>query len=306
MPHSLGNIAAWWNRLWFTPTATHTLDLFRIVFGVLHIVVFIGYWPNWQRFYGADATWPFETFMANANPQISLFMLSGNLYFIWSIYWLGLAAALAFTLGIRTRLATFVLYLVSLSALYRDANWGTGHEAITMPLLFFCLCAPLGIHFSWDAWRRGSRNSQPAASIWAWRMMQLTVMLIYFFAGLSKLVDSEVWRQGTALYYLSFSDRWIRFQHPLLHHPILTALATYTTLMLELGFTWLILWRRIRHYFIAVMLVFHTIIVFIMTPSVMLVNIAIMTGLLLFMNPYIIKNFARRLTPGSDMLRSKT
>src|SRR5262245_23639881 len=118
-----------------------------------------------------------------------------------------LGAAVLFTLGLGTRVTSFLAWFASVIYIQRDAVVGYGVDTMMTILLLYLAIAPSGAALSLDRWigrwRRGVRTPEPAqpsvsANV-AIRLLQIHVCIIYAIAGLSKL-QGNAWWNGYALW----------------------------------------------------------------------------------------------------------
>ena len=77
--------------------------------------------------------------------------------------------------------------------------------------------------------------------------------MMYLISGLSK-VGGELWQNGTALYYTLQVDE---YTHPFAkdlvsRYPILTVLGSYTTLLYQVMFPWLVWNKRVRPWLLSI------------------------------------------------------
>lgn len=115
------------------------------------------------------------------------------------LLWLTVAAAVALSLGLFTRLAAawtagFVVWNVALSQTHFHHN-----RAFLIILLVGTALLPVGDHLSIDAWRRRRRGSTTRPTpLWPLWLLRIEVALVYVASGTSKLVDPDWWG-GTVL-----------------------------------------------------------------------------------------------------------
>jgi hypothetical protein len=246
----IARAASAWDRVWFAPTQAHSLAAFRIGFGLLWIVITLSSLPNWMRFYGRDGIVPFSWLGDPFFARPSLLSVSASDQWTWAFFVFTLAAAICFTVGYRTRVATIALYLTVISMVNRTPTVTHGEDLVSRPLLFFACFASLGDAWSVDAWLRSRRGAPaPAAgAIWPLRMMQISVAFVYLFSLPAKPSDDRAWIDGTALYYVMASENWSRFPHlaTLFAYGPLTSLLTVGTLVVEGAFPFLVWWSRTR------------------------------------------------------------
>jgi hypothetical protein len=115
-----------------------------------------------------------------------------------------------------------------------------------MTVLVFCLLwAETGEVWSLDArWKGGQApRAQPAWPLW---LMRCQIAIVYLSSGLYKFAY-PTWRDGTAVHWTLNLNGFHRFPWPL---PVqlapLEALLTWGTLLFELAFWALVLFRRTR------------------------------------------------------------
>jgi hypothetical protein len=66
-------------------------------------------------------------------------------------------------------------------------------------------------------------------------------VLVYFTAGLSK-IPGEVWQEGTALYYILGTERFgSPFLYPIIKNAYMTSFLTYSVLLFQIGFPFMLL-----------------------------------------------------------------
>lgn len=239
-----------WNRAWFVPTQPRALAAFRIAFGLLWIEILLSSLPNWMRFYGREGIVPFSWLADPFFARPSLLSVSASDVWTGAFFVCALAAAVCFTVGYRTRIATVALYLAVISMVNRTPTVTHGEDLVSRPLLFFACFASLGDVWSVDAWLR-SRRGDPVPRrgvIWPLRMMQVSVVLVYVFSLPAKPIDDRAWLDGTALYYVMASENWGRFPAlaPLFYHWPVSAGLTFGTLVVEALFPVLVWHARTR------------------------------------------------------------
>ena len=106
------------------------------------------------------------------------------------------AAALALTVGYRTRLATFLSWVLLASLHARNPMLQYGADHLLRMLLLWSMFLPLGSRWSLDQLRRGARPAGRHLS-WASVAIMLQVFLLYSFSGVFKMNDA--WFGGDAL-----------------------------------------------------------------------------------------------------------
>lgn len=246
---------AGWNRFWFTPADPATLCLIRILAGAMLLYTHAVWTIGLADFFG-PASW---TSPAAANAS----MPEGSAY-AWSYFWLirspvtlwlaHIAALVVFTLltlGLFTRVAAVLAYLMAVSYVNRVPGALFGLDQINCLLAMYLMLGPCGARYSLDRLRspRGADGSRspvaPSISAnLALRLIQVHMSIIYFFAALGKL-RGDSWWAGDAMWlsvanleYQSLDMTWLA------NYPVLSALTTQMTVYWELFFCVLV-WPRL-------------------------------------------------------------
>jgi hypothetical protein len=197
-----------------------------------------------------------------------------------------LLAMLMFTLGLCTRITSVLTWMGSLMFIHRSSTTLFGMDTMMNILLLYLMIGPSGAAYSLDRWlshwweKRKIRLSglpapvgvppQPMRSArFALRLLQIHFCFIYMGSGLSKLLGSTWWG-GTALWYTMANYEFAPFQFQLYHdyliwltgHRLLWEMMTsggaLFTLMLEIGFPFLVWIPRLRWLVICGAVMLHT------------------------------------------------
>ncbi len=186
-------------------------------------------------------------------------------------------AALLCTIGLGTRVTTPLTWLASLSFIHRSPQILFGADTMMCVLLLYLTIGPSGAALSVDRllarWWRGDpgplRPPTPSVSAnVAMRLLQIHVCIIYLVAGLSKL-QGTAWWNGTALWSVlanfefapmqfSIYNDILRFvcRHQVLFEVIMTG-GCYFTLAFEIGYTFLVWFRKTRWVVLAGAIMLH-------------------------------------------------
>ena len=170
------------------------------------------------------------------------------------LFGLRLLALACLTAGLAPRPAAFAAWVLTVSFQHR-LNWLlNGGDELFRTGLFYLILAPSGAAWSLDHlwWKPG-----PALiSAWPVRLLQIQFCLIYLANGVVKL--NADWLRGEAVYWVlndAAVARWpyCRFPVPLL----LCRLASWGTLVFEIGFPFFVLFRPLRPWLLATGVAFH-------------------------------------------------
>lgn len=168
---------------------------------------------------------------------------AGAVRTVFLLYVAGLAGLLV---GWRTRLAAALAWLTHLALNVSGNASISGMDQFANIGLFYCVCMPVGDVLSAD--RRAGRvagDPSPAARL-SLRVLQLHLCVVYFASGVEK-ATGEQWWNGEAI--------WRAVMRPDLGQvdfawlaavPWVAALACWSTLVLEIGYAFLVWPRRTR------------------------------------------------------------
>ncbi len=140
---------------------------------------------------------------------LSLHLLSGSLWWQAVLFTVAAGAALAFIAGYRTRQATFVVWLLTLSLHTRNPLVLNGGDWLLLNLLLWSLFLPLGRRWSMDALAgRTERDTGYHLSI-ATLGILLQLCFVYWFTVMFK--SEKVWlEEGSALHFALRLDYLLR------------------------------------------------------------------------------------------------
>ncbi len=186
---------------------------------------------------------------------------------LWSCHVLAIIVLAMLTVGLFSRVTSILALLITISYVHRAPGAQFGLDQINVMLAMYLAVGPCGAYYSVDRWlkkRRATSDSQlfaeaepsTSANI-AIRLIQLHLCVIYFFAGLSKLMGISWW-EGTALWrslatyeYQSINMLWLA------GHPWLINLLTQVALVWEISYVFLIWSRSTRPIILALAVPVH-------------------------------------------------
>lgn len=165
------------------------------------------------------------------------------------VHLVGLVAILAYTVGFATPLMNAVI-LFLLAAYWHRSPWiQNGGDRLLRIFVFYMLFADSGRAWSVDSRLRGLRDA--TASVFAIRLVQFQLIVMYTYTGIAKL-SGHTWIDGTAIYY-SLSDigyaRWPELLDALLPNVVVqgvSRLLTWATLFWEVFYAPLVIWKKTR------------------------------------------------------------
>jgi hypothetical protein len=296
-----------WNAFWFGPLDPLPAAVFRISLGVLLVTSYLAAFPSWDRFYAADGMLSLHD--ATVTPispgRWSAFYWTEGILPVRTYWWLGLLAALGFTVGWWTRLSTVVLCALEASCVHRNPAVVNGEDLVFRMLLFYSCFAALGWTLSVDAWLLRARRPAPQPpERWPIRLIQINVALIYLISQVHKLTGDVAWLNGDAMYYTMINRTWSRWPWPeLFYHRSVSSITTYGSLIAELMLPVAVCFRRLRLYGILAVTGLHVAIA-VMLQNVTFFSLSMVCALSVFLSSEDIRRLGpRRLWKGQSSSR---
>jgi hypothetical protein len=293
--------ASAWTRFWHAPVRAERLAITRIFFGMTLLAdQLFQYLQHFADFFGPGGV-GFEglhdEFMASRWHWTILFFQTDNLNVVYAVFWVWMAATLAFTLGWQTRLMNILVWLGTMCFITRNPNLKNGGDDVLQVGLFLLMLSPCGKALSLDRLlarrRRRARSlpddpafDPPMTPAWPVRLIQIQLCVLYlttglaklaralpvgkdddFFTALGKLVGAEplgpdekwgTWWQGTSIWYVLHDCTMARRAFAEFPIPFwITAVATYMSVWFETLFPLLMLSRWTRKWTLWFGVLFH-------------------------------------------------
>lgn len=260
-----------WLRIWFKNRSTLPLEIARMGLGAALLFHYSMATPHLLTFWG-DAGWLPRALLAETVPNAWV----QSVFFYFSAPWqwaafhaLFLFCCTAFMVGWRTSWVKWLVLIGHISYDYRNPNMTYGVDAIAACLLLILCFAPIGRAMSLDRVRavRAAKRTDLAAyppaftSPWAFactRLMQVQMAVLFFFSATDKLRGDDWW-DGDAVWQVFVSNDY--YNGALLNlfasQYWLVNVATYSTVLIEIAFPFLIWQRRSRPYALAAAIFLH-------------------------------------------------
>jgi hypothetical protein len=231
-----------WNRWAFDPVDTAPMAALRVAVGLLTIGWALSLLPDAQAFLGDDGV---QRSLPHVDSGAWVVPL-GPPYAVLAVL---LVAAVALTLGWRTRVMSVVVAVLLLAIQRRDPWVLNSGDLLLRELAFFVMLMPAGETWSLDARRRGSSRDRAP---WALRLVQLQISGLYLFSVWAK-VRGDAWNNGTAVGIALQLEDLQRFALP---SSVSTALAvsavlTYSALAVEASLAVGLWLPRLRYWVMA-------------------------------------------------------
>lgn len=179
---------------------TRSLTLFRVGLALLLLADLVTRAPSLEAFYTDLGVMPRSFVIDNLQDvwSFSLHLASGRLYFQAFLFVCAGLAALLLLVGWKTRLMTFLSWVLLVSLHVRNPEVLSSGDILLRVLLFWGLFLPLGLHWSVDRARATNEQDIPARVLSvATAAVLLQAAFVYLFTWLLK--TGGPWRDGSAV-----------------------------------------------------------------------------------------------------------
>ncbi len=212
-----------------------SLALFRVALGALLLVDLVLRSCDLQAHYTDLGVLPRWALLQHQSGwYFSLHIISGAWLVQAGLFLLAGAAAVALMIGWRTRQATLLLWMLTLSLHIRNPMVLYGADAMMQAMLLWSLFVPLGACWSVDRRLSGS-DGPPSGKVISVGSAAFVAQVIFVYVFSALLKTGQPWQDGTAGYYALSVDHMVRpMGKMLLDYPTLMMLGTYGVLYLEL------------------------------------------------------------------------
>ena len=267
----IAHIGDVWTSIWFQDKPTTPLEITRIGVG-LALVLYYGMASPYLFIFWGDAGWlpreMLDGMIRHSWKQSALFYFTASWQLI-AFHAVFLFSAAAFMLGWRTAWVKWLVLIGHISYDYRNPEMLYGVHAILASLLLILCFAPIGRAISLDRVRevRRAKRQDLAAhppqftSPWAFactRLMQIQMAVLFFYSATDKLRGNDWW-QGDAIWNVFVIDDYYNgaLLDVLASQYWLVNVATYSTILIEIAFPFMIWQRASRPYLFAAAVFLH-------------------------------------------------
>lgn len=206
--HRPGGLAALgdaWLAFWFTAADPRPLAAVRMLTGLLGLALAASYAADLETWFGPGGMIP-PSDSGRTTPTVSLFAVASSSLALKTLFGALVAAFVAVTFGLASRLACPVAAVLWAALLNRGPVLA-GPADDCLAVLLWCLAVgPSGVVWSLDRWIGGRRGAPPPApSPWARVALGLVrVHAVAITAGmLLAQLKGDVWWDGTAAWWLA-------------------------------------------------------------------------------------------------------
>jgi hypothetical protein len=250
------------NDYFFKERPLDGICIFRIFFGLLVLSTFFQDALFYHDFWGPNAIQSLATSMQNYRfPILNIFQyfnpLTDNtvLFFIISL----ITSLVLFTVGFKTRTMALISFVLLVSFNQRTINMLSSADLLIRIILLLMIFAPSGNMYSLDA-KFAKLKGAPLPTMgasWVHRLIQIQIAVVYVSTVIAKS-HGETWLDGSAIYYATRLEDFIRFPVPLILDWMWTIkIMTWSTLILEMALGTLIFLDEFRRPLILIGIIFH-------------------------------------------------
>jgi len=228
--------------------------------------------------WGVESEYTAEDPLARGYDIFSVWFHVTEPRWIITLHLLFLLAMLLFTVGFQTRVTGVIAWIGMISYIQRAPTSLFGMDTIMNVLMIYLIIGSSGATLSVDRWlttwwaRRRSLPAPPVepsiAANFALRLMQIHICIVYLASGCSKL-QGAAWWNGTATWYTMVNYEFTPMnwgvyedvmvwlcQHRWLWESV-CAFGCLFTIVLEIGFIFLVWWRPTRWTMIGGAVILH-------------------------------------------------
>jgi hypothetical protein len=251
-----------WNNFFFKMVSPYPVAAYRILQGLIILQMAVSFAPDLYLWFGYPGIITQKTAAADAIARMNVlsFFPESNewVLIVWICY---LIAAVMFTIGYHTKLASIALFIIIVSLTNRNLFLYHAGDTFMRTVSFWFVFAPAGDVWSVDSYLKRRREQLPPycplISAWGWRVLQFQMCLVYFSAFTAK-TPGYYWGAGEACYIASRFESLFRLPMPIPFDIVLVScLLTWGTLFIEFSLFSLIWIKELRYYVIALGICLH-------------------------------------------------
>jgi hypothetical protein len=247
-----------WNEFLFARISPIPLCLFRIIFGSLVFADLLALFPSrftWWSAHGILSRAGAIQFLGTNHLNVLNWFPETDSW-LTLLYLVFIVASIALTLGIFSRVSSFIVYLGLTSLAHRNPLILNSGDTFLRVCSFWLIFTPSGARFSISSFRFAPPEPVTIEA-WGLRILQIQFMIVYAMTFLSKLQGSE-WLDGTAVGTALSLHEFARFPVPnFVFLPWMNHLLTWGSLLIEASLGFLIWLKPLRLWIIFAALALH-------------------------------------------------
>jgi hypothetical protein len=254
---NINDLIAGWNKFFFEPQSPLPVAIFRILYGLLLLQLYIlQLLPDYMFWYGPHGVISLPTvqqfFYAGAPVFDTLALFPNNEVLLYAYLYSLILAAVFLTTGVLTRYSALYTFLGLVSLHHHNPFNINGGDCFMKLAAFYLAFSYCGEALSVDRWFKQKFSKKPLPEKywpWAQRMLQIQIVIVYWQTDVAKLAG-DMWINGNAIYYASRLQDLHRFPIPFLFdNPVTCKLLCWSTLFVETAL-WTLIWIRQFRYWV--------------------------------------------------------
>jgi hypothetical protein len=204
-PAGLAAVGDAWLAFWFTPADPRPLAAVRMLTGLLGLALAGSYAADLEAWFGPGGMIP-PSASGQVTPTVSLFAAATSSLALNTLFGVLVAALVAVTFGLASRLACLVAAVLWAALLNRGPVLAGPADDCVAVLLWCLVLGPSGAVWSIDRWI-GDRRGAPPAAVSPWARVALGLVRVHAVAITAGMLLSQlkgdVWWDGTAAWWLA-------------------------------------------------------------------------------------------------------
>jgi hypothetical protein len=225
-------------EFWLGQIDMAPVSAFRILFGIQLFNWVWQLYPNLAAFFTDEGILPRRDVLLQYSERITILGMLGQTWQVAIVWALALVVAVLLTVGWRSRLMSFLAFVVVSSFSWRDPLILDGSDLVFRLMPLWMTFSDCGARYSLDAMARRERGETTGFGFaLPVRVLELQVAWIYLATGIEKMAGTA-WPGGVANWYALQLEhtfgRW--WAEPVATNLTLVAISTYWTLFVEHAF----------------------------------------------------------------------
>lgn len=236
----------------FKPQPVNSVALMRIFLGVVLFIHWFSIWGHLEVFWGPESIISLNTSLERtADFRINIFgYLPDDPRTAQLMALLHLSGVIGMIFGFFTRISIAIAFFTLVSFHARNHFILNSADVIMRNMLFFLFFTYSGDLYSIDAWIRRARGMVQVPqerAPWALRLIQFQFCVIYIATVMYKM-KGVYWAEGTAIYYATRLDEFVRIAVPLLNYMVVIKVLTWMTLIVEFALGTFVWFKDLRYW----------------------------------------------------------
>jgi len=247
------------------PHRLYGVALLRVGLSAVVLAIYVMHFAQRAFLWGSDGAYPTSLFLSvlRAQRSFSLYAFSDAPTYQLLVYVAGMLVSFLLMVGWKSRLNAVLFYVFTWSLYARNPLLLDGGDNLLYILAFFLMFTRCGEYLSIDRLLHADRpaRDRPFLSLihnYALAAMIVQLCLLYFTSAFYKM-QGHMWQNGTALYYVLNVNEFnlTALGHSLSSNAYLIAFLTYSAMLFQAAYPFLIWHHRIKWLVVAGAVAFH-------------------------------------------------